>query len=86
MKIILTHAESITKLQSHLECEDVTIEYPANVDKPNFPILGAFRLVKRMDGYKTHNKIPAIKAVRQFAWDNGFTMGLADAKYFVEEI
>ena len=93
MKIILTQAEAIQKLKDSVFNESdivIDIEFPFRATtydelKP-FPIFGALKAVLRVENYSTTGKINAIIALRTFVKAEGFYVGLAEAKAFVEAL
>ena len=62
------------------------IEPHAQYHKPEFDIIRALTIARSIYGYRHEGKIPAIKAVREYAANCGISIGLVSAKQFVEAI
>ena len=95
MKISLntTEAETVCKRIFERDLnETVTVEIknaneiPAPYGLPNLNICEVLQTVRSVVGYQNSGKITAIKALRQWGHDKGFSIGLAEAKKFVESI
>jgi hypothetical protein len=77
--------EHLLKRFEHLGA-DITIDIQDGLKAK--PVLDLMELVRAVDSHHpSHmNKIPAIKAVRARADALGFSLGLAEAKWFIERL
>lgn len=88
MKLTLTKTEVVELVneRSGLNIQEVEIDgLLVSAERINFELMSFVRTVRQYR-YKTDQKIEAIKAVRQLGHDMNMSIGLADAKFFVESL
>lgn len=89
MKLTVTYFEAAKRIADIHNVPPVDVQIlplpTGHQDKPQFPIHEAVLLVRRFR-HRSDEKIAAIKAVREFGSTHGVSIGLAEAKLFVEAI
>lgn len=93
MKLNLTHDEAVKQLtilaatRYEVPCATIEVVIGEHAPAPSADLVwDAVQVVRSFRDHKGANKIPAIKAVREFSASRGSALGLAAAKFFVESI